>query len=100
VNKTGLPAFNNKIRVNVGRAAMRRSLFILAILFGTVATGAQAQAQDYPWCAIYAKDGDTHCFFTSFEQCMATVSGIGGFCQHIPTSAPAAPARLRTVRGH
>ena len=79
---------------------MRRSLFMLAMLFGTVAAGAQAQAQDYPWCAIYAKDGDTHCFFTSFEQCMATVSGIGGFCQHIATSAPPAPARPHAVRSH
>jgi len=71
---------------------MRHSLFILAILFGTVAGGTSAPAQDYPWCAIYAKDGDTHCFFTSYEQCMATVSGIGGFCQRI-AAAPAAPAR-------
>ena len=81
---------------------MRRLLFMLAMLLGTVAAGAQgqaqAQAQDYPWCAIYAKDGDTHCFFTSLEQCMATVSGIGGFCQHI--AAPGVPARPHTARGH
>ena len=78
---------------------MRHSLFILAILFGAVAGGAPAGAQGFPWCAIYAKDGDTHCFFTSYEQCMATVSGIGGFCQRI-ASAPAAPARQRAVRAH
>jgi Protein of unknown function (DUF3551) len=80
---------------------MRRSLFLLAFVFGTAVAGApaQAQAQDYPWCAIYAKDGDTHCFFTSYEQCMATVSGIGGFCQHIAASAPAA-ARPRSIRAH
>jgi hypothetical protein len=81
---------------------MRRSLFLLAVWFGAVATGIPAQAQqsqDYPWCAIYAKDGDTHCFFTSYEQCMATVSGIGGFCQREP-SAPAAPVRAHPTRGH
>ena len=79
---------------------MTRSLFLLAILFAAAAGGPQAQAQqsqDYPWCAIYAKDGDTHCFFTSYQQCMATVSGIGGFCQRIG-SAPAAPARPSTGR--
>ena len=80
---------------------MRHSLFLLAFVFGTAAAAApaQAQTQDYPWCAIYAKDGDTHCFFTSYEQCMATVSGIGGFCQHIGPSA-AVPARPRSSRGH
>ena len=78
---------------------MRLSLFLLATLFGTAAAGAQAQAQDYPWCAIYAKDGDTHCFFTSYEQCMATVSGIGGFCQHIATPPSAGAARPRMTRG-
>ena len=85
---------------------MKRSLILLAIWFGAFAGGAPATAQqftqrseDYPWCAIYAKDGDTHCFFTSYEQCMATVSGIGGFCQRM-ASGPAAPARPRTVRAH
>jgi hypothetical protein len=79
---------------------MRPSLVLLAILLG-IAGGAPsgAQAEEFPWCAIYAKDGDTHCFFTSYEQCMATVSGIGGFCQRIG-SASAAPVRPRTVRGH
>jgi hypothetical protein len=81
---------------------MRHSLFPLAVLFATVAAGApaHAQARDYPWCAIYAKDGDSHCFFTSYEQCMATVSGIGGFCQHIASAPPASPARPRTLHGH
>ncbi len=76
---------------------MKLSLVLLAILLGMVAAAARAGAQDYPWCAIYAKDGDSHCFFTSYEQCMATVSGIGGFCQHM--AMPAAPARPRSIRG-
>ena len=79
---------------------MRLSLLLSAIVFGMAAPGAAAQAQDYPWCAIYAKDGDTHCFFTSYEQCMATVSGIGGFCQHVATPPPAGAARSRMMRSH
>lgn len=69
---------------------MRLSLFVVAMLWGIAMVGPRAQAQDYPWCGIYAKDGDVHCFFTSLEQCMATVSGIGGFCQRNTTLAPAA----------
>lgn len=34
----------------------------------------------YSWCAVY-DNGSTSCAFTTFEQCRATVSGVGGFCQ-------------------
>lgn len=42
-----------------------------------------AHAIEYPWCAQYGGHGDggRNCGFASFEQCMATVSGIGGFCE-------------------
>ncbi len=50
----------------------------------TVAAGfsPQAQAQNYPWCATYtgSMGGSQNCGFTSFEQCMDTVRGMGGFC--------------------
>ncbi len=48
---------------------------------------APAQAQIYyPWCAVYSGDagGATNCGFSTIEQCRATVSGIGGFCQQNP----------------
>ena len=40
-------------------------------------------AQTYPWCAQYSGDGygGRNCGFTTYAQCMATVSGIGGFCE-------------------
>ena len=60
---------------------MRILLFPLAILAVTAGIGTPAQAQNYPWCARYSfRDGAT-CGFISFQQCMATVSGIGGFCE-------------------
>jgi hypothetical protein len=39
-------------------------------------------ATEYPWCAQYGRwgGGGRNCGFTSYRQCMATVSGIGGFC--------------------
>jgi hypothetical protein len=38
----------------------------------------------YPWCAVYsggAEFGGSNCGFLTLEQCRATVSGIGGFCE-------------------
>jgi uncharacterized protein DUF3551 len=41
-----------------------------------------AHAQNYPWCLQSAAyEGGENCGFTSFDQCMATRLGIGGFCQ-------------------
>jgi uncharacterized protein DUF3551 len=40
-----------------------------------------ANAYPYPWCAVYNDSGDTNCGFVSLEQCRASISGIGGFCQ-------------------
>ncbi len=63
-----------------------RSLSILAGLMSVigsmlVATPA-ANAQEYPWCAVYGKGhGGRNCGFVSYEQCMATIEGNGGFCE-------------------
>jgi hypothetical protein len=60
---------------------MRILLLLLAVFAVTAGTGTRAQAQNYPWCAIYdVGDAAYNCGFVSREQCMATVSGIGGFC--------------------
>jgi Protein of unknown function (DUF3551) len=41
-----------------------------------------AAAQNYAWCAYYdfGQDGATNCGFSTFQQCLATVSGVGGTC--------------------
>ena len=49
-----------------------------ALLFLVGGTGSGAQAA--PWCAFY--DPSTYnCGFHSFEQCLATVRGAGGWCR-------------------
>jgi hypothetical protein len=48
-------------------------VIIVAIILATA-----AKAQNYPWCAIY-KAGAMNCGFTTFQQCLATVSEAG-FC--------------------
>jgi hypothetical protein len=45
------------------------------------------------WCAHYVFH--TNCGFYSFEQCQATVSGNGGFCQRSPVSAYGSVRELR-----
>lgn len=77
-------------------AAPKRLLFALSLFAAFAATGmsASAMAQDYPWCANYTK-GSTSCSFNTFEQCMADVSGIGGFCERNTSYRSGAPARQR-----
>ena len=42
-------------------------------------------AYDYPWCAVYTKtSGAMSCYYASYEQCMATMRGIGGNCVRSP----------------
>jgi hypothetical protein len=60
---------------------MKQIVFGLGTLAGIVLLDSSAEAQNYPWCAEYrGPDGSMNCGFVSFEQCMATLSGIGGFC--------------------
>ena len=74
---------------------MRNLLLALGILAGMTGFGSVAEAQNYPWCADYSggdMGGGTNCGFTTFEQCMATLSGMGGFCnrntQYVPSPGP------------
>jgi Protein of unknown function (DUF3551) len=84
---------------------MKLSLLMLGILAGTVGMRVPAIAQDYPWCAQYSGAfGDTmNCGFVSNAQCMATVSGMGGFCVLNNTYQPpvtAVPSRRQAATHH
>ncbi len=64
---------------------MRCTAFIFAALsIFSILLISDARANiEYPWCAVYSGDagGASNCGFTTWQQCMATVSGIGGFCE-------------------
>ena len=64
-------------------------MILLAAAVATLSfTGTDARA-DGPWCARYTNGGGNNCGFYSYEQCLATVTGIGGYCAHnlnYPTS--------------
>jgi uncharacterized protein DUF3551 len=81
-----------------------RLLSISLVFAGLVATAAPAAAQSptsYPWCARSAKmdSGGTSCYFTSYRQCMTTLSGLGGYCFESPYyHEPATKVRARTAK--
>jgi len=53
---------------------------------------APALAQSLPWCAIMDNDGSTQCNYSTQQQCLQTLSGIGGECIRNP--AGNAPQQL------
>ena len=56
--------------------------FVCTAAFAGAPQTASAQSPNsYAWCAKYYTRGTpTSCYYTSQQQCMATVSGIGGYC--------------------
>lgn len=65
---------------------MRRllPLAVLGLVAQTLPSTAQS-AYDYPWCALRGdRSGAQSCYYTSFRQCMASLSGIGGSCIRSP----------------
>jgi hypothetical protein len=61
---------------------MRYLLFLLGLVSFAAAMTSRAEAQSYPWCAVYNMGAAAYnCGFVTRDQCMATVSGIGGMCQ-------------------
>ena len=77
---------------------MRLLLFMLVVCVGLAGVGKSAEAQNYPWCAHLGTGFEsTNCGFTTFQQCMDTVSGIGGFCMLNNTYQPT-PGSYQLIR--
>jgi hypothetical protein len=76
------------------RMTMLALATLVAALMGDVRPSA---ARDwYPWCARYADQSNiTQCLFSTFEQCLATISGVGGACVQNWHPAPAEPRSER-----
>ena len=65
---------------------MRSAVLLFGALL-TVVMGGSAQADPYRWCAEYGGfrgGGGTNCYFVTFGQCQAAISGVGGFCRPNP----------------
>jgi len=63
---------------------MRSILPILALfVLGLLASSEPSSAEiTYPWCAQYGgrDGGGRNCGFWTYQQCMATLWGNGGYC--------------------
>ena len=69
------------------RELMKLSLSAVVLLGASTALVSAAQAQNGPWCAHYdfGSDETVNCGFYSFQQCLADVRGVGGFCSQNST---------------
>jgi hypothetical protein len=60
------------------------ALLASAALF---AAGGDAKAQrEYPWCAFY-DEYTRNCGFDTYQQCLDTISGVGGMCRRNPRAS-------------
>jgi hypothetical protein len=76
------------LRVHMSRS-MRLLILSLVLVNASLIATAPVPAQSptsYPWCSKYFGRGvgGRSCYYTSYAQCMATVSGIGGYCFRSP----------------
>ena len=74
-----------------------RLLAIFAITAAALSLAAQAtpaQAREYPWCARYDV-WTMNCGFATIQQCLATISGVGGICTPNPRAVATGDERPR-----
>ena len=79
-------------------------LLILSVILANAALMSAADVASaqsptsYPWCSRSAdRTSNINCYFTSKEQCMRTISGIGAYCFPSPYRAYGSAARPRRV---
>ena len=71
-----------------------RTFAVLAIVVAALsfeARDANAQGKYWPWCSRYG--WTVVCGYATFQQCLAAVSGAGGFCQQNVVGPPVAERR-------
>jgi hypothetical protein len=57
-----------------------RTIALVSITLATLSTSTIGARAEGSWCANYGGTGGTNCGFYSSQQCMAAISGNGGFC--------------------
>ena len=79
-------------------AVISKAAFILGVFAAVICIEKPAKAQNGAWCAYYntGDGGSGNCGFANFEECLATVRGIGGNCP--PSPYPSSPRALSRGR--
>jgi hypothetical protein len=70
---------------------------LFAALLGNIRAASAQSAYSYPWCSVRNR-GAMSCYYTSWEQCRASLSGIGGNCVNSPYYRPSAPPAPRIAK--
>jgi hypothetical protein len=82
---------------------MRILLLILGV-FAAVVCFEKPAAADGPWCVGYdggEGGGATNCGFSTYQQCLATATGAGAWCEpNTMYQGVSGPAPSRRVRQH
>jgi hypothetical protein len=66
------------------RLALSFLLAAAALTSGIPESRAQSP-YNYNWCGVYpGRFGARSCYYSSYEQCIGTMRGIGGFCTQNP----------------
>jgi hypothetical protein len=73
-----------------------RALLIVAVLAVSLAADASRGARAQ-WCAFY-DEYTYNCGFRTFQQCLDTISGVGGMCRRDRRSPDSGDARREDER--
>jgi hypothetical protein len=84
--------------LDVSEEACMRTITLVSITFAVLCTSTIGARADGSWCANYGTGPGMNCGFYSYQQCMATISGIGGSCQPNPFSGAAREPQKRYRR--
>ena len=68
---------------SIAEEAFMRTIVLVAATLAALPFASIHAHADGPWCASYTK-GSTNCGFYSYAQCLANVTGIGGYCSRNP----------------
>jgi Protein of unknown function (DUF3551) len=90
------------VPIRAGRLALVVPFAAFVVLALVLALARPAAAQtNYPWCSNFADGfGGTNCGFVSYEQCMETVRGSGGFCDKNNMYQPQCAGTAPTHKPH
>jgi hypothetical protein len=86
--------------LDVPKEACMRAIALVSITLAMLCTSTIGARADGSWCANYGTGPGMNCGFYSYQQCMATISGIGGACQPNPFSGAAREPQKRYRRGN